>query len=322
MIQEWGLEAWGSNGGCDARVLVTDWVCKCGEKVKLVCVECRKKLSPLHMSSSELPHMMLLRVPSERRMKRRRMKLTKACLRVLAANEWISALKLDKIGSCPTYMFCGSSDDMQPIISRLDVHSLGLKRKEKWWITAYYQFTHRIHSQTDNPRSRPQVRGSKKRGKQKNVQESFLTRPSPGLMLVNWTSSKQADWLIRGSEVVLTVWSQMVFKIFDCRRERQTKCLSGQNNKHKTLINLSLWSQVLHLIIQRSSYCVFYRLELAVTFLLFILYAKTCVPDINLTTVRFNALRGAISVLLSGATSTHRTEISPLNTPLLCSFLG
>lgn len=131
MIQEWGLEAWGSNGGCDARVLVTDWVCKCGEKVKLVCVECRKKLSPLHMSSSELPHMMLLRVPSERRMKRRRMKLTKACLRVLAANEWISALKLDKIGSCPTYMFCGSSDDMQPIISRLDVHSLGLKRKEK-----------------------------------------------------------------------------------------------------------------------------------------------------------------------------------------------
>lgn len=167
MIQEWGLEAWGSNGGCDARVLVTDWVCKCGEKVKLVCVECRKKLSPLHMSSSELPHMMLLRVPSERRMKRRRMKLTKACLRVLAANEWISALKLDKIGSCPTYMFCGSSDDMQPIISRLDVHSLGLKRKEKWWITAYYQFTHRIHSQTDNPRSRPQVRGSKKRGKTK-----------------------------------------------------------------------------------------------------------------------------------------------------------
>lgn len=159
MIQEWGLEAWGSNDGCDARVLVTDWVCKCGEKVKLVCVECRKKLSPLHMSSSELPHMMLLRVPSERRMKRRRMKLTKACLRVLAANEWISALKLDKIGSCPTYMFCGSSDDMQPIISRLDVHSLGLKRKEKWWITAYYQFTHRIHSQTDNPRSRPQVRG-------------------------------------------------------------------------------------------------------------------------------------------------------------------
>lgn len=256
MIQEWGLEAWGSNGGCDARVLVTDWVCKCGEKVKLVCVECRKKLSPLHMSSSELPHMMLLRVPSERRMKRRWMKLTKACLRVLAANEWISALKLDKIGSCPTYMFCGSSDDMQPIISRLDVHSLGLKRKEKWWITAYYQFTHRIHSQTDNPRSRPQVRGSKKRGKQKNVQESFLTRPSPGLMLVNWTSSKQADWLIRGSEVVLTVWSQLVFKIFDCRRERQTKCLSGQNNKHKTLINLSLWSQVLHLIIQRSSYCV------------------------------------------------------------------
>lgn len=169
MIQEWGLEAWGSNGGCDARVLVTDWVCKCGEKVKLVCVECRKKLSPLHMSSSELPHMMLLRVPSERRMKRRRrMKLTKACLRVLAVNEWISALKPAKIGSCPTYMFCGSSDDMQPIISRLDVHSLGLKkRKEKWWITAYYQFTHRIHSQTDNPRSRPQVRGSKKKGKTK-----------------------------------------------------------------------------------------------------------------------------------------------------------
>lgn len=159
MIQEWGLEAWGSDGGCDARVWVTDWVSKCGEKVKLVCVERRKKLSPLHMSSSELPHMMLLRGPSERRMKRRRrMKLTKAYLRVLAANEWISALKLAKIGSCPTYMFCGSSDDMQPIISRLDVHSLGLKRKEKWWITAYYQFTHRTHSQTDNPRSQPQVR--------------------------------------------------------------------------------------------------------------------------------------------------------------------
>lgn len=38
---------------------------KCGEKVKLVCVESRKKLSPLHMSSSELPHMMLLREEDE-----------------------------------------------------------------------------------------------------------------------------------------------------------------------------------------------------------------------------------------------------------------
>lgn len=45
---------------------------------------------------------------------------------------------------------------------------------------------------------------------------AVLTRPSPGWMLVSWTSSKQADWLIRGSDVVLTVWSQMLFKIFDC----------------------------------------------------------------------------------------------------------
>lgn len=185
MIQEWGLEAWGSNSGCDARVLVTDWVSKCGEKVKLVCVECRKKLSPLHMSSSELPHMMLLRVPSERRMKRRRrwMKLTKACfLRVLAANEWISALKLAKIGSCPTYMFCGSSDDMQPIISRLDVHSLGLKTKEKWWITSYSQreWNATISHIEYIPRQTTQEDDHKFRGSKKDEnKEKFKNHSSP-----------------------------------------------------------------------------------------------------------------------------------------------
>lgn len=182
------------------------------------------------MSSSELPHMMLLRGPSERRRKRRRrMKLTKAYLRVLAANEWISALKLDKI-----------------VLSYL--HVLWFQ----WWHATHHKSTWctfpgfekkrkmvansvlPVHTSNTFPDRQPK--------KPTTGQESFLTRPSPGLMLVNWTSSKQADWLIRGSEVVLTVWSQMVFKIFDCRRERQTKCHSGQNNKHKTLINSSLWS--------------------------------------------------------------------------------
>lgn len=184
-------------------------------------------------------------------------------------------------------------------------------------------FTHRIHSQTDNPRRRPQVSRLKKRRKQRKVQESFLTRPSPGLILVNWTSSKQADWLIRGSEVVLTVWSQMVFKIFDCRREGQTKCLSGQNNKHKTLINFSLWSQVLHLIIQRSSYCVFYRLELAVRLHSSYSHYMQRPVCLTLTSLLWDLMvcEGPL-VLLSGVTTTHTTEISPLNTPLLCSFLA
>lgn len=51
---------------------------------------------------------------------------------------------------------------------------------------------------------------------------AFLTSPSPGLILVSWTSSKQADWLIKGSEVVLTVWSQMLFKILDCNGKSKT----------------------------------------------------------------------------------------------------
>lgn len=53
--------------------------------------------------------------------------------------------------------------------------------------------------------------------KEEDSLPACLTRPSPGLILVSWTSSRQADWLIRGSEVVLTVWSQMLFKILDCR---------------------------------------------------------------------------------------------------------
>lgn len=42
-------------------------------------------------------------------------------------------------------------------------------------------------------------------------------------MLLMWTSSRQADWLISGSEVVLTVWSQMPFKILDCGGTKETR---------------------------------------------------------------------------------------------------
>ena len=47
--------------------------------------------------------------------------------------------------------------------------------------------------------------GGGKTKQKKTSKSAFLTRPSPGLMLVSWTSSKQVDWLIRGSDVVLTV---------------------------------------------------------------------------------------------------------------------
>ena len=40
-------------------------------------------------------------------------------------------------------------------------------------------------------------------------------------MLESWTSSRHVDWLIRGSEVVLTVWSQMLFKTLDCNENKK-----------------------------------------------------------------------------------------------------
>lgn len=43
--------------------------------------------------------------------------------------------------------------------------------------------------------------------------ELVLTRPSPGLMLVKWTSSRHAHWLINGSVVDRIALSQMPFKV-------------------------------------------------------------------------------------------------------------
>lgn len=42
--------------------------------------------------------------------------------------------------------------------------------------------------------------------------QSTLTRPSPGLTLGKWTSSKHAHWLMTGSVAERIVLSQMPFK--------------------------------------------------------------------------------------------------------------
>lgn len=51
--------------------------------------------------------------------------------------------------------------------------------------------------------------------------ELLLTRPSPGLMLVKWTSSRHAHWLISGSVVDRMALSQMPFKVLACNEDIQ-----------------------------------------------------------------------------------------------------
>lgn len=51
--------------------------------------------------------------------------------------------------------------------------------------------------------------------------ELLLTRPSPGLMLVKWTSSRHAHWLISGSVVDRMALSQMPFKVLACNENIQ-----------------------------------------------------------------------------------------------------
>lgn len=144
-------------------------------------------------------------------------------------------------------MLCSSSDDMQTIVRRLDVHSLGWKTNTQnlncgcglntifpegdtwWWKSGRPQSdVHFMHSW-----------GIIKKKKKQDLTNSyeFLTSPSPGLMLVSWTSSRQADWLMRGSDVVLTVWSQMLFKVLDCRGTGTAKWLESWTMKSKTLVN-------------------------------------------------------------------------------------
>lgn len=99
----------------------------------------------------------------------------------------------------------------------------GKKRKEHFW---FLQFSPRYKCLTDIRVTFWQTSIWGLRNGKKKRFPAFLTRPSPGWILVSWTSSKQADWLIRGSEVVLTVWSQMLFKILDCERKGKTKCFN------------------------------------------------------------------------------------------------
>lgn len=66
---------------------------------------------------------------------------------------------------------------------------------------------------------RKQVRNKKLKLKISR-QRREITRPSEGLMLVRWTSSRWADWETSGSDDTHTICSHTSDRVLHCRREQ------------------------------------------------------------------------------------------------------
>lgn len=89
--------------------------------------------------------------------------------------------------SSVTHVLGGPGDDVETVVRGFDVNALKIKHVVRVF----------------SPKS-PTL-----------VSDVTLTRPSPGLTSLMWTSSRHDRSLWEGSEVSWAVWSQMLFRALD-----------------------------------------------------------------------------------------------------------